>query len=59
MEPFAGDEDWTALTVPPLMDLYGNDVEHAMADYRYDGRRGIYERHSPETTLGPLGAPVF
>ncbi len=60
-DSFAGDVDWTIQNwVPPLLDLHGNEIEHAMGDYRYDGNRGgVYERHSPHTALEPLRPPVF
>jgi hypothetical protein len=42
----------------PRVDLYGNEVEAAVGDYRIDVRGGIYERHSPETEVTRLGAPA-
>ena len=41
----------------PLVDLYGNEVENAVADYRIDRRGGVYERHSPDTAVSKLGPP--
>jgi hypothetical protein len=38
-------------------DLFGNEVEEAVADYRIDLRGGIYERHSPDTAVPRLGSP--
>jgi hypothetical protein len=43
--------------VEPRMDLYGNEVEDAVGDYRIDVRGDIYERHSPETEVTQLAAP--
>jgi hypothetical protein len=42
----------------PRFDLFGNEIEEAIADYRVDLRGGIYERHSPETAVQKLGAPT-
>jgi hypothetical protein len=41
----------------PRVDLLGNEIEDAMADYRFDIGGGIYERHSPETAVPRLGSP--
>jgi hypothetical protein len=41
----------------PRVDLYGNEVEEAVGDYRIDIRGDIYERHSPDTEVTQLGAP--
>jgi hypothetical protein len=41
----------------PRFDLYGNEVEEAVGDYREDGRGLTYERHSPATELTRLGPP--
>ena len=42
---------------PPRLDLYGNEIEDAVGDYRIDVRGDIYERHSPETEVTRLAAP--
>lgn len=39
------------------VDIRGNEVERALADYRIDLSGGIYERHSPETAVVRLGSP--
>jgi hypothetical protein len=41
------------------VDLYGNDVEVAVSDYRVDLYGVMYERHSPETELPRLAAPAM
>ena len=41
----------------PRVDLYGNEVEEAVGDYREDSRGHTYERHSPATELTRLGPP--
>jgi hypothetical protein len=41
----------------PAFDLYGNEIESAVADYRVDTRGGIYELHSPDTAVERLGPP--
>lgn len=43
----------------PRFDLFGNEIEEAVADYRIDVRGGLYERHSPDTAVARLGAPVM
>ena len=42
----------------PQVDLFGNEIETAIADYRVDRRGAVYERHSPETAVPKLGSPV-
>jgi hypothetical protein len=44
---------------PPRVDLYGNEIEAAIADYRLDVGGTVYERHSPETALPKLGSPTI
>jgi hypothetical protein len=41
----------------PRVDLYGNDIDDALGDYRIDIRGDIYERHSPGTEVTQLAAP--
>ena len=41
----------------PRFDLYGNQIEDAVGDYRIDPRGDIYERHSPGTEVTRLAAP--
>lgn len=35
----------------PRVDLYGNEVENAVVDYRIDDRGDLFERHAPRTAL--------
>jgi hypothetical protein len=42
----------------PAVDLFGNEIEKALADYRLDVGGGVYERHSPDTALPRLGSPT-
>lgn len=35
----------------PRVDLYGNEIEKAVVDYRIDVRGDLYERHAPQTAL--------
>jgi hypothetical protein len=42
----------------PRLDLFGNEVENALADYRIDMGGAVYERHSPETAVQKLGSPT-
>jgi hypothetical protein len=39
------------------LDLYGNDVNEAVATYRLDAAGSLYEAHSPQTQLPQLGPP--
>lgn len=43
----------------PEFDLFGNEIERAIADYRIDRRGGVYERHAPDTAVQKLGSPVL
>jgi hypothetical protein len=42
----------------PQHDLFGNEVEKAVADYRIDRRGAVYERHAPDMAVPKLGSPV-
>jgi hypothetical protein len=42
----------------PATDLFGNEIEEAIADYRIDLGGTVYERHSPETAVTKLGSPT-
>ena len=44
-------------SLEPRLDLLGNEVEDAVADYRIDLGGDVYERHSPETAVPRLGSP--
>jgi hypothetical protein len=41
----------------PQLDVWGNQVDEAVGDYRMDSKGGLYESHSPGTSLLKLGAP--
>jgi hypothetical protein len=41
----------------PAMDLYGNEVTDAVANYWLDSRGALYEEHSPQTEVPRLKAP--
>jgi hypothetical protein len=41
----------------PRVDLLGNEIEDALADYRIDLGGGVYESHSPDTAVQRLGSP--
>jgi hypothetical protein len=43
----------------PQLDVYGNEVDDAVGDYRMDAFGEQYEGHSPETELLRLGSPVI
>jgi hypothetical protein len=38
----------------PKTDLFGNEVDDAIGDYRVDGKGDIYENHSPDTEVSRL-----
>jgi hypothetical protein len=40
---------------PPRFDIYGNQVDPAVGDYRVDPLGGLYERHAPDTAVLKLG----
>ncbi len=39
------------------LDLYGNDVSEAVAQYKLDADGSLYELHSPRTQLPRLSSP--
>ena len=39
------------------VDLFGNNIDAAVNDYRVDPRGELYERHAPDTEVLRLGAP--
>ena len=41
----------------PRRDLYGNEIEPAVTDYRVDFYGDVYERQSPDTAILELTAP--
>lgn len=43
----------------PRLDRFGNTIEDALNDYRIDGHGELYESHSPDTSVGQLGAPII
>jgi hypothetical protein len=42
----------------PRTDLFGNEIQDAVGDYRVDRRGDVYESHSPDTAVTRLGPPV-
>ena len=40
------------------IDVFGNEVDEAVGDYRVDVRGDLYERHSPETEVPKLRPPI-
>jgi hypothetical protein len=42
----------------PKVDLFGNEIDDAVGDYRVDVKGEIYERHSPDTEVSRLRPPV-
>ena len=43
----------------PRIDVYGNEIEDAVGDYRIDTLGDVYERHSPDTEVPRLSPPVI
>ena len=43
------------VTEPPRLDVYGNEVQEAVGDYRVDPGGDIYENHSPDIEVAHLG----
>jgi hypothetical protein len=41
----------------PRLDVYGNEVETAVGDYRIDFRGDLYEHHAPDTAVAKLAPP--
>ena len=41
----------------PQFDVYGNQIDEAVGDYRVDPRGDLYEQHAPDTALLKLGPP--
>lgn len=41
----------------PRLDLYGNQTESAIGDYRIDVRGDVYEHHDPDTAVTELAPP--
>ena len=39
------------------VDLLGNDVSDAVAEYKLDATGSLYEVHSPQTEIPKLGSP--
>ena len=56
----AAAEEATAEADPyrqPEFDLYGNQIDQAVGDYRVDPLGDLYEQHSPDTALLKLAPP--
>lgn len=51
------DEDYDADRGRGTVDLFGNDVNDAVAQYRLDATGSLYEVHSPQTEIPKLGSP--
>jgi len=45
--------------VQPHLDIYGNQIEEAITDYRIDTGGLVYERHAPDTEVPHLGPPMM
>ena len=43
----------------PRVDVYGNEIQDAIGDYRIDPRGDVYESHSPDTEVLHLTAAVM
>jgi hypothetical protein len=54
--PFSQPAPTTAIPVDRV-DLFGNQIDAAVNDYRVDPRGDLYERHAPDTEVLKLGSP--
>jgi hypothetical protein len=45
--------------VEPRVDVYGNEIQDAIGDYRIDPRGDVYESHSPDTEVMRLTSAVM
>ncbi len=43
--------------IQPQFDVYGNQIDEAVGEYRVDPRGDLYEQHSPDTAILKLGPP--
>src|SRR5262245_14853659 len=43
--------------LPSQPDLYGNEIDVAVAEYELDGHGALFELHSPETAVSRLAPP--
>jgi hypothetical protein len=48
-----------ATSIAPRVDVYGNDIEDAVGDYRIDPGGDVYESHSPDIAVTRLNVPVI
>lgn len=55
----AGQLDVPSPAVQPHLDVYGNEIEDAITDYRIDRGGVVYERHSPDTEVAHLSPPLM
>ena len=51
------DEREPTIRTTRFTDLYGNEVNDAVATYTFDQSGSLYELHSPQTELPRLGIP--
>ena len=47
------------VSIEPRVDIYGNEIEDAVGDYRIDPGGDVYESHSPDTEVTRLTVPVI
>ena len=50
--------DAVQMPAEPRVDVYGNEIEDAIGDYRIDPRGDVYESHSPDTEVTHLKPPL-
>lgn len=51
--------DAISTPVEPRVDVYGNEIDDAVSDYRIDPRGDVYESHSPDTEVSRLTGAVM
>jgi hypothetical protein len=55
--PCGDTDDSAGLDDDATVDLYGNEVTSAVAQYKLDSSGSLYETHSPQTEFPRLGPP--
>ena len=53
----SADEPGEEPRLQPSFDVYGNEIDEAVGDYRIDPQGEVYEWHSPETAILKLPSP--
>ena len=57
LAPEPSEREAPGAELPETVDLYGNEINDAVAKYQYDATGSVYELHSPETEVPKLAPP--